>query len=369
MPWAQARAAATSARLPGCRDLGDKSDSASEQLTGLANIRETLYISREGRFWTDVRAYRMTGHPGVAEGTFDKGDISMSTTARVVGSGLPRSDPSTPDGPPNRATTGSRDREIDADEVLGAARVSVIIPALNEAANLPHVMPLIPEGVHEVLLVDGHSSDDTIEVARRLRPDVRVILQDRRGKGNALACGFAAATGEIIVMLDADGSTDPREIPVYVRPLTEGADFVKGSRWMQGGGSTDISAVRGLGNRALTGLVNLLHGSSYTDLCYGYNAFWSHCLPHMHVDCDGFEVETQINIRIIRAGLDVREVPSHESERLNGKSNLHTVRDGRRVLKMILSEWLRPASDPDPGWTAPFEEVRSTFDDVVSQLA
>ncbi len=245
----------------------------------------------------------------------------------------------------------------------------MIIPALNEAANLPHVLPLIPAGVHEVLLVDGHSTDDTIEVARSLRPDVRVILQDRRGKGNALACGFAAARGEIIVMLDADGSTDPREIPVYLRPLIEGADFVKGSRRMHGGGSTDISAVRGLGNQVLTGLVNLLHGSSYTDLCYGYNAFWRHCLPHMHVDCDGFEVETQINIRIIRAGLDVREVPSHEFERLTGKSNLHTVRDGRRVLRMIISEWLHPTSAVEPEWTASFEEVRGTFDEVVSQLA
>jgi glycosyltransferase involved in cell wall biosynthesis len=293
----------------------------------------------------------------------------MATTARAVSSELARGGSGTADAPSGEAYSDARERGFDADGVLRAARVSVIIPALNEAANLPHVMPLIPEGVHEVLLVDGHSTDDTIEVARRLRPDVRVILQDRRGKGNALACGFAAAKGEIIVMLDADGSTDPREIPVYVSPLVAGADFVKGSRCMPGGGSTDISAIRSLGNRALTGLVNLLYGSSYTDLCYGYNAFWRHCLPHMHVDCDGFEVETQINIRIIKAGLDVREVPSRESERLNGTSNLHAIRDGRRVLKTILTEWRRPVTDPEPEWTASFEEVCSTFDEVVSQLA
>src|SRR5579871_2108700 len=91
------------------------------------------------------------------------------------------------------------------------ASVSVVIPALNEAANLPHVLTRIPTFVDEVVLVDGRSIDDTVEVARRLRPDIRVVVQDGHGKGNALACGFAAATGDIIVMLDADGSTDPDE--------------------------------------------------------------------------------------------------------------------------------------------------------------
>ena len=92
-------------------------------------------------------------------------------------------------------------------------RISVVIPALNEARNLPHVFARLPADVYEVILVDGRSVDDTVGVARALRPDVRVVSQTGRGKGNALACGFAAATGDIIATVDADGSVDPSDIP------------------------------------------------------------------------------------------------------------------------------------------------------------
>jgi glycosyltransferase involved in cell wall biosynthesis len=119
---------------------------------------------------------------------------------------------------------------------LGASwpRVSVVILALNEAENVPHVFARLPEGLHEVILVDGHSIDGTIAVAQQLRPDLKVVAQDRRGKGNALACGFAACEGDIVVMLDADGSTDPAEIPRFIESLRSGADFAKGSRFVPG---------------------------------------------------------------------------------------------------------------------------------------
>lgn len=228
--------------------------------------------------------------------------------------------------------------------------VSVVIPTLNEASNLPHVLTRLPEIVDEVVLVDGHSIDDTIAVARMILPDIRVVLQDGLGKGNALACGFAVVSGDIIVMIDADGSTDPAEIPAFVDALVNGSDFAKGSRYMQGGGSADITRMRSAGNRALTGAVNVLFRTRYTDLCYGYNAFWHDCLPHMHVNCAGFEVETLINVRVARAGLTVTEIPSIEHERLNGESNLNVVRDGLRILWTIVRERLRirrTRRDPD----------------------
>src|SRR4051794_10414522 len=115
---------------------------------------------------------------------------------------------------------------LSAMPALQDQRVSVVIPAWNEAENLPHVLPRIPSWVHEVILVDGNSVDDTVAVARRLLPTIRIVTQKGRGKGNALSSGFAAATGEIIVMLDADGSTDPGEIPAFVGALLCGADFV-----------------------------------------------------------------------------------------------------------------------------------------------
>jgi glycosyltransferase involved in cell wall biosynthesis len=238
-----------------------------------------------------------------------------------------------------------------------APRVSVVVPTLNEAANLPHVFARLPSLIDEVVVVDGHSEDSTIAVAKQLRPDARIILQSGRGKGNALACGFAAATGDIIVMLDADASTDPAEIPRFIGPLLEGADFVKGSRFLPGGGSDDITRVRAAGNRLLGFGVNVLFRTTYTDLCYGYNAFWRECLPQMQVDCDGFEVETLINVRIARAKLCVIEVPSTEAVRLHGVSNLSAFRDGRRVLMTIVRERMRRTLPPSDSWRPPYREL------------
>jgi glycosyltransferase involved in cell wall biosynthesis len=221
-----------------------------------------------------------------------------------------------------------------------------VIPTLNEAQNLPHVFARLPPWLHEVIIVDGFSTDSTCEVALELRPDANIVLQQARGKGDALRCGFEAATGDVIVMLDADGSTDPAEIPAFVEALLAGADFAKGTRFGRGGGSSDITALRRAGNRGLNGFVNLLFGTAYSDLCYGYNAFWRHCLAVMSIDSPGFEVETLINIRIARAGLRIEEVPSFERERIHGESNLRTFRDGGRVLRTILRERARRTPTP-----------------------
>jgi glycosyltransferase involved in cell wall biosynthesis len=231
-------------------------------------------------------------------------------------------------------------------------KVSVVIPTLNEARNLPHVFAELPPGLHEVIIVDGNSVDDTVATARALRPDVRIIRQNRKGKGNALACGFAAATGDIIAMVDADGSADPAEIPQFVKALLDGADFAKGTRFAHGGGSSDITRLRRLGNHLLSGLVNTLCRTHYSDLCYGYNAFWRRHVPVFglqpesdvpHGDGtrlwgDGFEVETLINIRIAQAGLKVTEVASYEHSRIHGVSNLNATSDGWRVLRTIIAE-------------------------------
>ncbi|HZU12940.1 MAG TPA: glycosyltransferase family 2 protein [Chloroflexota bacterium] len=236
-----------------------------------------------------------------------------------------------------------------------APRVSVIVPALNEERNIPYVLTRLPFDLHEVILVDGHSTDATVKVAQAIRPDIRVVQQTRRGKGNALASGFAASTGDIIAMVDADGSTDPAELPRFVAALLTGADLAKGSRFAPGGGSADITRIRALGNRGLCTLVNALFRARYSDLCYGYVAFWRDCLPHLNVDCDGFEVETLICIRAAKAGLTIHEVPSHEGQRVHGLSNLNAPRDGMRVLRTILFEALarhrlEAGSDRLPGY-------------------
>lgn len=240
--------------------------------------------------------------------------------------------------------------------------ISVVIPALNEAQNLQYVLPYIPLIISEVILVDGYSTDETVEVAQRLLPTIRIVEQTGKGKGNALREGFAACTGEIIVMLDADGSANPGGISHFVEALLAGNDFAKGSRFIKGGCSDDITPVRRLGNQLLSKLTNVLFRTHFSDLCYGYNAFWKYCLDHVEVDSDGFEIETLINLRMHKAGLKIVEVPSFEHRRIFGTSKLRTFRDGRRVFKTILKEHRNKSSPPSqqPSLTAPLDVTSQT---------
>ena len=231
--------------------------------------------------------------------------------------------------------------------------VSVVIPAKNEAHNLLQVLSELPGDIHEVILVDGRSTDDTVALARWLRPDIITVEQTRKGRGNALACGFAVASGDVIATLNADGSNNPGELPRFVAALEAGADFAKGSRFLGGAGSADITRIRRLGNFCLNRLVSLVYRIRYTDLCYGYDAFRSDCLPLLSFDTqepgapgsgdtvlwgDGFEAETLIHLRVADAGLRVSEVPSFERSRGCRSSNLTALSDGLRVLRAIRLE-------------------------------
>lgn len=241
-----------------------------------------------------------------------------------------------------------------------APTISIVVPVKNEAANLREVLPRLPR-VHEVILVDGNSVDRSVEAAREVLPEVLVVRQTRKGKGNALAAGFLAASGDIIVMFDADGSADPAEIPAFVQALVEGADFAKGSRFALGGGSEDITGLRSLGNHGLNVVANKAFGTAFSDLCYGYNAFWRDLVPVLDLPGldlpapesgmlwgDGFEIETVINCRMAAAGVSITEVGSVELQRIHGESNLRTFSDGFRVLRTIGAEWRRARGNRQP---------------------
>lgn len=247
--------------------------------------------------------------------------------------------------------------------------VSVIIPTLNEARNLPYVLARLPADIHEIIVVDGNSVDDTLTVARLLRPNVRIATQTRKGKGNALVCGFSLATGDVIAIIDGDGSADPCEIPRFVDALVHGTDYAKGTRFARdaSAGSDDITCLRKLGNRLLCGLVNVCYGTKYSDLCYGLNVFWRRIIPVVGIDTnppplvqgnrlfqgDGFEIDTLLNIRVAKAKLSVTEVPSFEHSRIHGVSNLNAVGDGLRVLRTICTEFFSDRIWPPEAAVAP----------------
>src|SRR5690348_14988117 len=239
-----------------------------------------------------------------------------------------------------RRRDGVGDRSTDSAKVRGQhlGTVALVIPTKNEAANIPWVLQQIPECVDEIILVDGNSTDATVIAAQCSRPDIRVVYQEGIGKGDALRVGFLAATADVIVMIDADCSMSPLEIPHFLYFLGNGFDFVKGSRFIAGGGSQDITRLRRWGNRVLVRLVNVLYEVQMTDLCYGFCAFHRRYLSYLELTATGFEVETQLTLSALRAGLRVAEVPSLEMPRRYGRSNLHTFSDGVRVLRAILRE-------------------------------
>lgn len=223
-------------------------------------------------------------------------------------------------------------------DVTRGPRVSLVIPTLNEAENLSCLLPTIGDIVDELVIVDGRSTDGTIEIALSLRPDAVIVKEPRKGKGYALQAGFNACSGDIIVMMDADGSMAPAEIDTFVSALLAGADVVKGSRFLQGGGSGDLTGIRMLGNAVLTRTVRWTFGGRFSDLCYGYMAFWRDVLPFFDEEVGGFEIETFLNVRSLAAGLRVVEVASYEESRINGESNLSAIKDGYRVLSTIVRE-------------------------------
>ena len=221
---------------------------------------------------------------------------------------------------------------------IGEGEITVIIPALNEAENLPWVLSRMPTWIDELLLVDGHSSDGTVALAKKLCPRIKILTQQGKGKGNALKTGFKHATGEIVITIDADGSMDPTEIPRFVQAIQEGCDFAKGSRFIKGGRSEDVTILRYIGNKLLASVACVLYGRQATDVTYGFNALKARRFPIERLCSEGFTIETEMYVKAMKAGMRIREIPSIEYRRRSGTSKLHAVKDGGAILKVMLLE-------------------------------
>ena len=228
---------------------------------------------------------------------------------------------------------------------LDTARVCLIIPTLNEAENLRDLLtnltPIIPE-TSQIIVIDAGSTDATTKIASAM--GARVIDQEELGKGNALRqmfrCDCENCNKTMVVLMDADGSNRPEEIPQLLLALANGADIAKGSRFLKGGGSTDISRIRRIGNKFFVSIVNLAWKGKYTDLCYGFMAFHKDTLQKLRpiLESKRFQIETEICIKAGKLGLNVVEIPSIELKRRGGISKLHGFRDSTQIFRTIVRE-------------------------------
>jgi len=214
-------------------------------------------------------------------------------------------------------------------------KVSIVIPTLNEEANVGIVLCQLPE-VHEIIIVDGHSKDDTVKIAKKFK--TKIIYEDKPGKGLALIKGMKAATGDIIIMMDADCSHRVSEFGLLIEGIKSGYDVCMGSRFIQGGGTADMPFYRKIGNKMFVLMVNIFWGMNYSDLCYGYRSLRRDVIDKLDLKSTGFGIETEISIKCAKRKLKVLEIPSYEKLRESGDGKLRTFSDGWKILKTIVYE-------------------------------
>ncbi len=219
--------------------------------------------------------------------------------------------------------------------------ISVVVPTLNEEKNIPTFLSDVRKTLkdmraeHEIIVVDGYSSDRTVKIARRFGAR---ILFDNSGKGSALRKGMKAAKGGVVVTMDADCSHRSKELGLLVEGVNCGYDVCMGSRFIQGGGTEDMQWYRKIGNKFFVRIVNALWGMNYSDLCYGYRSFKKASIKKLNLMSDGFGIETEIAIKAAKLRMRVLEVPSFEKKRADGRAKLNTFRDGLVILKTIIKE-------------------------------
>jgi glycosyltransferase involved in cell wall biosynthesis len=233
-------------------------------------------------------------------------------------------------------------------------RISIVIPAKNEAGNIVKILPGIPAFIDEILLVTSSKEDNTLDLLNSLSYGNKLIslIQPRAGKGDAQKEGLSHATGDYICMIDADGSVNLNEIGLMLDLLIQkNLDLVKGSRYLKSGGSEDLTNFRSFGNLFLTKMTNILFSKNWSDLAYGFVGYKNDSIKELNLHRgtkiqflpgynygDGFELETLILTRMSRMGYKIEEFPSFELKRIEGFSNLRAIRDGFRLLFAIIYE-------------------------------
>lgn len=220
-------------------------------------------------------------------------------------------------------------------------KVTLLVPVINELEGMKAVMPRVrPEWVQEVLVIDGGSTDGSVEYARE--QGWRVLLQKSRGITYAYQEAVPQATGDVIIPFSPDGNSVPEAIPALLDKMREGHDMVIASRYLPGARSEDDDALTALGNRLFTGMINLLFGGGYTDSLVMFRAFRKEIVGDFPPGLPRAGLEPILAIRCAKRGLKVAEIPADEPKRISGARKMHPFLNGLDILKLIFLEWRRP---------------------------
>ena len=218
--------------------------------------------------------------------------------------------------------------------------VSVIIPSLNEAGCIKDVLNSIPRDlVDEILVVDGNSMDGTPDIVRSLGH--RVVMQEGKGFGSALMTGMREATGDIVAIMDGDGSYEIKDLPSLVAMVQNGCDFAFGSRYAKGSGSKDDTFIRFIGNKIFTFLLRALHGVRLSDALFLYVVAKKQAVLDLNLVERGFEYCVELPIKAHKRGYKYAEIPSFEKAREAGHSKVHVVKDGFRILRAMVKLYFK----------------------------
>ncbi len=216
-------------------------------------------------------------------------------------------------------------------------KVSVVIPCLNEVGSIEAVLNDIPKNrVDEVLVADGGSTDGTQELVTKL--GYQIVTQKIKGFGAAIKNGIEKAKGDVIIVLNADGSQDPRDIPKLLDKLNEGYDLVLASRYLPGGGSEDDTILHFIGNKIFTFLGNLLYQVNVSDVLYFFLAARKEIFNTTKPDCPHAGYCAEVPIKAKKAGFRIGEIPSFEKKRTAGKAKVHAFSAGLKILITLLQQ-------------------------------
>jgi glycosyltransferase involved in cell wall biosynthesis len=197
-----------------------------------------------------------------------------------------------------------------------ALKLTVVIPCYNEAPTIEKILHKVMDVklAHEILIVDDGSTDGTRDILKRIEgenlPGVRVIYHERnQGKGAALVTGFQAATGEVLLIQDADDEYDPRDYPALLRPIEEGiSKVVYGSRFL-GGPRKAMYFWNMIANKILTLTTNILYNCILSDMETCYKVFRAEVVKGMKINARGFEFEPEFTAKVLKRGIIIYEVP------------------------------------------------------------